>query len=900
MPQHPHEEFLQKLDHDTVSDQSAFSTAGNDQAELSGVSHLGRLLEGRCVSQATRYLQPGDLVGDCRIIRFLAEGGMGWVYEARQQKPNRSVAVKIIRPHRLTQAAIHRFSYEAEVLGRLQHASIAQIFSAGIEKCETEELPFLVMEFVPNSLPITSYARDHSLTIKERVSLFLAACEGLAYAHRSGVLHRDLKPKNIIVGDTGAVKVIDFGVARLVKGGNGLPANDTATGELVGTLQAMSPEQVSTTASEIGTPTDVYALGLVLYELLANRQAYDCKANSLATVIERIQKFDPPALNTLVPGVSSDLSMIVATCLRKESRDRYQSAGDLAADLNRYLEGLPIRARDPSLFDSLRYWWKQNRLLMSGMVLLAGVLMASVVTITLFALHAEKSRVAAVEERNRVSGMLDFFLDAFRATSPELQGPETQLRDVLEPAVEEAEAAFASDPRSLAEVQLTLGQTLRSLSALDAANMAVESAERSVAELNWEEDGQPGIAAKVLLERAELELVRGNYAEAQAVLARGIRHAYAIDSQSSLHADGLALEARIYFQIGGLEEAEKILRKSLALMEAVGDDGDDYSDRLVFLANILFSTRARFQEAEAIVERIVGLEEKRHGPDHPRVARALQQLARMYRVRVKTAHFVEPLLRHAAELIERAYGSEHPATASAIAKVAQSLIRSNQLDEARRLIERSLAIYEKHFGEQHDKTAAAIELLASWYAAGGDYAAALPLQERAVRILRQCSSDVRGALQSSLVTLGGYRVKLGDSLGAVTAYEEVWRVLQTMIGPDPEAAVDNIQSVILLGNFVGVLLEQGKYAEAEIYARQCLDIAENNFEDGHPIWRFRGRVPIVNVLLLTDRIDEAKPIVRACREVFRMANPEHPEWKRIRDLEKRLQLADTALNSPVQ
>ena len=898
MPQHPYEKSFQKLDPDTVSDQAAISTAGNEPAELSGVSNLERLLGVSYVNEAAADFQPGDSVGDCQIVRFLAEGGMGRVYEARQRRPNRIVAVKLIRPHRLTQAAIHRFNYEAEVLGRLQHPSIAQIFSAGIEKRKSEEIPFLVMEFVPDSLSMTSYARVHSLTIGERVNLFLAACAGLAYAHRNGVLHRDLKPKNIIVGDTGAVKVIDFGVSRLVRGGNGLPANDTATGELVGTLQAMSPEQVSATAAEIGTPTDVYALGLILYELLANRRAYDCNSESLEAVIKRIQEFNPPALNTLVPGISRDLSMIVATCLRKDSKERYQSAGDLAADLNRYLVGSPIRARDPSLIDSLRYWCKRNRLLMAGMSLLAGVLMASVVTITLFALRAEKSRVAAIKERNRVSGMLDFFLDAFRASSPELQGPDTQLRDVLEPAIEDAEVAFASDPRSLAEVQLTLGQTLRSLSALDAANVAVEAAERSMTTLNWPEDSQPEIAAKVLLERAELELVRGNYAGAQAVLAEGIRQAYAIDPRASLYADGLALEAGIYFQLSDLDEAEKVLRKSLALMEEAGDDGDDYSDRLIFLANILFSTRARFQEAEVVVERIVGLEEKRHGPEHPRVARALQQLARMYTVRIETAALVEPILRHAAELIEKAYGPEHPATASAIAKLAQSLIRSDHLDEAKQLIERSLAIYEKHFGEQHDKTAAAIELLANWYAAGRDYAAALPLQEQAVRILRQSGSEERGTVQNSLITLGGYRAKLGDKSGAVTAYQEVWRVLEPMAVPDSKAAVDNIQSVVLLASLVEVLLEQGKYVEAEKYARQCLDIAENNFDDGHPIWRFRGRVPIVNVLLLTDRIDEARLIVTACRDVFRMANPEHPEWKRIRELEKRLQVADTALREP--
>jgi serine/threonine protein kinase len=295
MPQHPYEKSFQKLDPDTVSDQAAISTAGNEQAELSGVSNLERLLGVSYVNEAAADFQPGDSVGDCQIVRFLAEGGMGRVYEARQRRPNRIVAVKLIRPHRLTQAAIHRFNYEAEVLGRLQHPSIAQIFSAGIEKRKSEEIPFLVMEFVPDSLSMTSYARVHSLTIGERVNLFLAACAGLAYAHRNGVLHRDLKPKNIIVGDTGAVKVIDFGVSRLVRGGNGLPANDTATGELVGTLQAMSPEQVSATASEIGTPTDVYALGLILYELLANRRAYDCHSESLEAVIKRIQEFNPPA-----------------------------------------------------------------------------------------------------------------------------------------------------------------------------------------------------------------------------------------------------------------------------------------------------------------------------------------------------------------------------------------------------------------------------------------------------------------------------------------------------------------------------------------------------------------------------------------------------------------------------
>ena len=860
------------------------------------MSHLGHLLEASNGQPVPADLQAGEVVGDCRIIRFVAEGGMGRVYEARQMRPDRSVAVKVIRPQRLTPAAIRRFTYEAEVLGRLQHAAIAQIFSAGIKRVQAGDAPYLVMEFVPDGLAITSFSRRHNLSITERVRLFLAGCEGIAYAHRIGVLHRDLKPKNIIVAGTGRVKVIDFGVARFTSNENGLPANETATGELVGTLQAMSPEQVSTAASEVGTPSDVYALGLILYEMLAGHPAYDCHKGSLAAAIKLIEEFDPPILSSVVPGVSRDLSMIVATCLRKDSRERYQSAGDLAADLQRYLQGEPIRAREPTLLDSVRYWWKRYRLVMIGAAAFLVMLLGSVVAISVFAVRAERSRVAAIEERNRVSGMLDFFLDVFRASSPELQGPGTQLRDVLEPAVKSAETSFAADPLSRARVQVTLGRSLRGLSALEAAGVAVEAAERAAAELDGSGEEQREMIVSVLLETAELALVRGDHSRAAANVAEAVKLAYAIDPQGPLYADSLALFAGVCRQTGELEDAEKALRQSLAIMEEAGNDGDDYSDRLVVLADILFSTRARFQEAEAVLERLIGLEEKRHGTEHPRVARALQQLARLYQVRVSTAAYVEPLLRHAAELIADAYGPDHPATASAYAKLARELLDDEHLTESRQLIERALDIYQRHFGDQHDKTAACLELLARWHVAADDLAAALPLQERAVRIFRQSGGVNRGAVQNSLLTLARYRSAVSDRAGAVAAYREVWPVLEPALSPDPRSAVDNIQAIILLGDWVEVLLEQDQFGEAEKRARQCLAIAEDNFDDSHPIWRFRGRVPIVNVLLSTNRIEEARPIVAACREVFQMVNPDHPEWKRIRELERRFGTAEAGVN----
>ncbi|NDC55074.1 MAG: serine/threonine protein kinase, partial [Planctomycetia bacterium] len=225
--------------------------------------------------EAPLELAPGTDLGGVTIVRLLGEGGMGRVYEARQAAPDRLVAVKVLRDVLATPAQVARFRHEAEVLGRLRHPDIAQIHLAGAHRAGEAAVPFLVMELVAEAQPITLHVRRRGLDVRERVGLFARVCDAVAHAHRAGVIHRDLKPPNILVDDRGEPKVIDFGVARSTTADGGGAGPRTLAGQLVGTLLYMSPEQRAGRVDETDARSDVYALGVVLHELLGDRPPGD-------------------------------------------------------------------------------------------------------------------------------------------------------------------------------------------------------------------------------------------------------------------------------------------------------------------------------------------------------------------------------------------------------------------------------------------------------------------------------------------------------------------------------------------------------------------------------------------------------------------------------------------------
>lgn len=327
------------------------NTGGSDAAkEFAGaLDNFGLTPRPKVKAQRVDPLLGMDL-GGVTIVRLIGEGGMGRVYEAKQEKPSRSVAVKVIRAGITSEKTLRRFEREAEFLGRLQHPGIAQIFIVGTYSSDFGDVPFYVMEYLADAKPVTNYAHEHGLSLDAKLSLFKQVCEAVAHGHDRGIVHRDLKPGNILVDAQGIPKVIDFGVARSTDSDLTLESIKTDTGQMIGTVQYMSPEQFGDNPDDLNCRADVYSLGVVLYELISGVPPYSVRKKALHEASRVVCEEVPTPLRSLDKTVPRDVSAIVERCLQKNRRHRYHSAGELAAEIGSFLAGKPVRAKPSNIF----------------------------------------------------------------------------------------------------------------------------------------------------------------------------------------------------------------------------------------------------------------------------------------------------------------------------------------------------------------------------------------------------------------------------------------------------------------------------------------------------------------------------------------------------------------------
>ncbi len=413
----------------------------------------------------------GDRIGPVTVVRLLGAGGMGIVYEATQEWPARRVAVKVLRLAGSNSGILRRFALEADLLARLQHPAIAQIHLAGIAATPTGEAPYLIMELIEGAASITEAADARQLGYRQRIAIFLEAVAAVAHAHRSGVVHRDLKPGNILVSAAGSLRVIDFGVARLLAPEPETVSVATQVGELVGTVRYMSPEQLGLDAAAIDQPSDVYSLGLVLHELLFHELPYELRGRSLmeatAILMQRTVSEPRPLARRLRGKLPTDeadsLAVILAKCLEPDPSNRYCDAGELHADLDRWLAGEPIRARPPTLAESVRRLARRHRAAAIAAVTTFAALLAAVGGISWFSLVAARQRLAAEQARGQA---------------------ETAH------AVAEAERREAHAQAAEARRQLYLSTVLLAAEARDRDNLS--EARRLLAEAESLAAGQPG------------------------------------------------------------------------------------------------------------------------------------------------------------------------------------------------------------------------------------------------------------------------------------------------------------------------------------------------------------------------------------------------------------------------
>jgi tetratricopeptide (TPR) repeat protein/predicted Ser/Thr protein kinase len=343
-------------------------------------------------------------IGPFRLWRSLGAGGMGTVYEAQQDNPRRSVALKVIRADRATPELVQRFRREAHILARLQHPGIAQVYEAGVD---ADGRPYFAMEFI-RGVPLDEYARGHGLDARARLELLARVCDAVEHAHSRGVIHRDLKPGNILVDDSGQSKVLDFGVARVTDADVRTATCQTEVGELIGTLAYMSPEQMAADPTALDRRADVYSLGVILFQLLSGRLPYALEHLPLSEVVRVIREQTPVRLSALDARLRGDMETIVAKALEKEPARRYSTAAELADDIRRHLRSEPIKARPPSaLYQLSKFARRHKALVLTTAAFLALLLGAGAVTAWQAIQLARAERDQAVQQARRSEDVHD-------------------------------------------------------------------------------------------------------------------------------------------------------------------------------------------------------------------------------------------------------------------------------------------------------------------------------------------------------------------------------------------------------------------------------------------------------------------------------------------------------------
>ena len=698
-------------------------------------------------------VEPPRRIGHYEIVRSIGQGGMGVVFEARQENPRRAVAVKVIRSRLASAESRRRFEYEATLLGRLQHPGIAHVYESGVSDVteaggRIERWPFFAMELI-HGVPLQEFVRA-TPDLRARIELFTQICDAVEHAHQKGVIHRDLKPANILVTATGQPKILDFGVARATDGDGPMTTMHTQAEQVLGTIPYMSPEQVGGRVDQLDTRSDVYSLGVILYEMLAGRLPHEIRGQNLVSAARVINEQPPAPLSTQNRALRGDLETIVHKGLEKDPSHRYQSVAALAADLRRHLNHEPIAARPPSFWYQLSKLARRRRGLMAGAALVTLAVLAGTAVAGWQALRATRA-----ERTSRAVN--DFFNQDLLARANPYNEPDrdVSLREVLDRAATRLEGRFADDPLVEISIRQTLGVTYHQLGELPAAEQhlrrALELAQRELGEDDRE-------TIRISLELGDALRKAFRLDEAGQILQSA-----AIRAEAAFGADDYdTLEARNNLAVVALKrnqpaEAESIARQTLAIRRE--KLGDNHGATLVSMSTLgsALERQGKFAEAEPLYIECLERSRKSIGNEHPDTMTAIRNLGLFYS-RLDRFAEAEPHVLEAFELHRRVLGEEHDSTLAVMNNVGYFDSVQKRFSECEPHYVNTYEIRRRKLGAEHPDTLLSMNNLGWLYTQLQRWTEAEQLLSEMVEISRRAQAGSMD-LDLSLQTLGGFLVK---------------------------------------------------------------------------------------------------------------------------------------------
>ncbi len=805
----------------------------------------------------------------------LHRGGQGVVYDATQQGTNRRVAVKFLHAGPLVGERDRvRFQREVEILGSLRHPNVVTVHDSGW----ADGCAFLVMDLIDGptldervrTLRKESADRPRFASGGARVPailhLFTKVCDAVQAAHLKGIIHRDLKPSNIRIDASGEPQVLDFGLARtaLASDDGSSAALLTETGQFVGTIAYASPEQAAGDPRAIDVRTDIYSLGVILYELLSGQLPYDARGG-LNELRDQILKEVPARLSTLTHDIPRDVETIVSKCLHKERERRYQTAGELAADIRRYLSGEPIEARRDSSIYLLRMFVRRNRAVALVALSFVALLAASSITLAYMVAHqvelrklaqtsearalfneevanrrADETRQVAEFQAAQLSGidvalmgqrLHDDLLNDARAvvraaggddgeTAGRLAPFEKVLKDInftslaletLEENIFRRAAAaideqFATQPLVRAELLQTLASTARNLGLFELALPPQSKAIAIRREFLGEEDARTMASVN---EKGMLCKAMGRFDEArecyEEALATSRRLLGEDDRQTLVYLNNL----------GSLLHSMELLDDALACYTAVLESGrrvlaEDDELRLAAISNVgsMLLSRGRYEEALPYYQEVIDIERKTLGAEHPNALRSLNNMGALLKMMGRLEEAL-PYFQTVLDVRRRQLGDDHPATLQSISNLGVLLKSMQRYGEALPLYREALETRRRILGDEHPSTLNSIGNMSVLLKSMGRFEEAMPYYVEVLEARRRLAGNKHPATLTSINNMGVLLKIMERYEEALPYYREALDGRRQVLG---DTHPDTIQTINNLGL---LLISMGRLAEAE-------------------------------------------------------------------------------------